>query len=147
MEFNSEEIHRFWEPYYLDNAILLKSARLDYPDAYGTFRSAGGSLYLKGLEHMTAVELLVCLNQLSALSVKKWCDAGFFGNLQLDWEKAYLASCLMKLKGVISPSDEIRAKLHLRRLRRIKDTTFFAFGYSFNDDRFYGDALFGVKQK
>ncbi len=146
MIYNRKEITSFWQPYYLENAIMLKSAKLEYPHAYGRFESSGGSLYLKGLGHMTAVELLICLNQLSAFSVKKWTDQGLFGEINLDWEKSFIAFCKMHLRRIISPDSDVVGTISLTRTRRLRETFFLALDYSFNENDFYGKVLFAVKQ-
>ena len=146
MEYGPEHIRDFWQPYYLENAIMLKSAKLEYPRAYGRFESSGGSLYLKGLGHMTAVELLICLNQLSAFSVKKWADQRLFGEINLDWEKSFIAFCNMHLRRTIPPDSGVVGEISLTRTRRLRETFFLAFDYSFNENNFYGKVLFAVKQ-
>lgn len=145
MIYDQQHIVRFWQPYYLENAIMLKNARLEYPFAYGKFESSGGSLYLNGLNHMTAVELLICLNQLSAFSVKKWVDQGLFGKINLDWEKSFIASCKMNLRKKIQPNHELFGEIELKRTRKLRETLFFNFDYFFGENSFYGNVLSAVK--
>lgn len=148
MIYDQEEITNFWLPYYKPEALLLKSARLEYPRAYGAFNSSGGSFYIKSgdlLQHMTAIELILCLNQLSGFSLEKWIQMGFLEKTNLEWQRGLIVSCDMKLKRVINPSEDVNGEVHLTKTKKLDRTSFFAFDYSFGESCFYGNLLLAFK--
>ena len=110
---------------YTPECRYLKEVSLNYPVAQGVFKLGNTFYSPKNVEHMTAIEVQLCLNQLCFSAFGSWLPEGKFNKslsfnqyLDLMKENMFIIESNIRFRKPICTNGEIKGQIEITNIKK-----------------------------
>lgn len=123
---------------------VLKTLKVDYPEICGTFILPPTFYLTKPLNHLSDLEVGICLNQLSYIGFMEALKLNQIPCLipkkvtRIPYESAVIIHSEKRFKKMIDPSKEIHGRINAKRLFNLENSVILLTDFSFEDGKCAG---------
>ncbi len=135
---------------YNKEAHFLAELDFHFPNATATFEINEKPLYYnEALDHLSVVEVEVCLNQMASVFFAKAAEQGMLPNLSLEnflnkREDCYLRELTFEFSKKIRPAERFTARFTLEKWRNLTPATVSKVSFDFENRSIIGTAKFAL---
>ncbi|HJX50187.1 MAG TPA: FcoT family thioesterase [Candidatus Nanoarchaeia archaeon] len=135
-----EEILEIYKPEY----CFLKKVEVNYPFFHGVFRTPSTLYTKKPLNHLTDVEVQLCLNQLAYVGFEEVIKEKLIPQLnslnfkESQYDEMVIGKSEKKFKEIINPNKEIHGKLKIDKIFNLEGRIIALTSFDFENGKCIG---------